>query len=97
MAENNDEIQVRSQPDVKVVAEADVEAVGTAPIFNEQTNYLPKSKIITVSDRIKSAPVAPSLAGLTKTGLPGVRKHRFCGALGSNKSGSKFVHNRQCA
>ncbi|KAK8218389.1 putative MFS drug transporter [Phyllosticta capitalensis] len=48
MAENNDEIQVRSQPDVKVVAEADVEAVGTAPIFNEQTNYLPKSKIITV-------------------------------------------------
>ncbi|KAK7527606.1 putative MFS drug transporter [Phyllosticta citriasiana] len=48
MTENNGEIQVQSRPDVKVVAEADVETVGAAPVFNEQTNYLPKSKIITV-------------------------------------------------
>lgn len=64
---------------------------GARVVFNEQTNYVPKRTIITVSLAAEN-----SLQYLIMLDLFGVFQRRFAGSDGPDHAGVQFVHHRQC-
>ncbi|KAJ6789164.1 hypothetical protein PWT90_03288 [Aphanocladium album] len=90
MAKEGDAVVVPARPTTGNSSEhtiSDSDATGTK--FNEQTNYVPKSTIITVRLRAITA----TRRALTEPDLFGLCQRRFGGIDGPDYVGGQFIHN----
>lgn len=86
--------QESSEAPAEVTVVANKNGMGTtAAVFNEQTNYVPRSTIITVSTSIwaLNAPTSDPFPDLL-----GLLNYRLAGVDGPNNLGGQFVYYWKC-